>query len=146
MVSSASRIAAQVDRWPGRPGRWAVGDEPEDGRGGDQGGDAGGREPVAGVQGSPRSRSAQPLVRIHGCAVLVVAAGQEQGGQAQLGEGLLGDVVVLGGHLALGADRGGFGDPGIVHAAADGSPRRPVRRCGGSASATAMYRMPFSST
>ena len=49
---------------------------------------------------------------------LVVAAGQEEGSQAQFGEGLLGDGCYFGGHLTLGTDRG-FGDPGIAHPAAD---------------------------
>jgi hypothetical protein len=110
----------------------AVRDQLEDGGGGDEHGDAGGREPVAGVQGlaavqvgpAPGEDPRGPRV--------AVAAGQEEGGQAQLGDGLFGYLGYSGGHLALGADRGVV-DPGVADPPAHRQPAQAdqaVRRLG----------------
>ena len=66
-----------------------------------------------------------------------LAAGQDQGGQPQLGAGFFGQT----GYLAAEAHRG-YGrrrrlHPRVGDPVAEGNPRRPISRCGGVASAAA---------
>jgi hypothetical protein len=130
------RIVGQPDRAQavvggGVQAQPALGHQPEHRGRGDQRGHAGRAEPAAGLQRLGPVQVGMPPGD-HPRRAAGLAAGQDQGGQAQLGAGLLGQAGYLVRGLTEGAGRrrrlgAGVGDP--VAEGKSPQPGQPVRRC-----------------